>query len=70
MEDPKCNEYITMEELEGAIYNLKKNLHQDQIFSSVIFSSMEEQKLKENYWTLLINLGKKEYYLWNGVEPM
>ena len=24
MEDPKCNEYITMEELEGAIYNLKK----------------------------------------------
>jgi hypothetical protein len=24
MEDPKCNEYITMAELEGAIYNLKK----------------------------------------------
>ena len=49
MEDPKCNEYITMEELEGAIYILKKNLHQDQIFSSINFSSMEEQKLKENY---------------------
>jgi hypothetical protein len=50
MEDPKCNEYITMAELEGAIYNLKKkNLHQDQIFSSLNFSSMEEQKLNENY---------------------
>jgi len=26
MEDPKCNEYITMEELEGAIYKLKKRI--------------------------------------------
>jgi hypothetical protein len=51
MEDPKCNEYITMEELEGAIYILEKNLHQDQIFSSKKCSSMEQQKLKENYWT-------------------
>jgi hypothetical protein len=40
------------------------------IFSSMNCSSMEEKKLKENYWTLLINLGNKEYYLWNGEEPM
>ena len=48
MEDPKCNEYITMEELEGAIYNLKKESAPgpDFFFSYIFINGGAEIKRK------------------------
>ena len=48
MEDSKCNEYITMEELEGAIYNLKKESAQgpDFFFNEFFINGGAESKRK------------------------